>query len=81
MYSIEPYPSGQAFTYPGFHLPHEQNNLAQSNPEKTAEMWGVLSKYLKDVNAETVADFAGKVKKKNKAKKDQAKASPSPKGK
>lgn len=45
----------------------EQNNLATSRPEKTAEMWGVLSKYLKDVNAETVADFAA-VNAKKKAK-------------
>lgn len=60
----------------------EQNNLSESNPEKTAQMWGVLSKYLKDVNAETVADFAGKIKnKKDKAKKARAKASPPQGGK
>lgn len=36
----------------------EQNNLAAARPEKTEEMWGVLSRYLRDVKAETVSDFA-----------------------
>jgi arylsulfatase A-like enzyme len=42
----------------------EQNNLAETQPEKTAAMWATLSKYLKDVNAERVADFGGIGKKK-----------------
>jgi hypothetical protein len=50
----------------------EQNNLADSRPERTAAMWATLSKYLKDVNAETVADFGGI----GKRKKVNAKAAP-----
>jgi arylsulfatase A-like enzyme len=50
----------------------EQNNLAEAKPERTAEMWGVLSTYLRDVNAEKVADFAAAAK----AKKAKAGAAP-----
>jgi arylsulfatase A-like enzyme len=45
----------------------EQSNLVEAQPEKTAAMWAALSKYLKDVNAEKVADFGG-IGKKKKAK-------------
>jgi arylsulfatase A-like enzyme len=50
----------------------EQNNLAEARPERTAEMWGVLSTYLRDVNAEKVADFAAAAK----AKKAKAGGTP-----
>ncbi|MCL5270980.1 MAG: sulfatase-like hydrolase/transferase [bacterium] len=45
----------------------EQNNLAATQPDKTAQMWGVLSKYLKEVNAEKVSDFVA-LGRKNKGK-------------
>jgi arylsulfatase A len=48
----------------------EQNNLAAAQPDRTAELWGVLQRYLREVNAETVADFAAvNAKKGRKAKK------------
>lgn len=47
----------------------EQNNLVTARADKTAEMWGVLQRYLREVNAETVADFAAvNAKKAKKAK-------------
>jgi hypothetical protein len=49
----------------------EQNNLAEAQPEKAAVMWATLNKYLKDVNAEKVADFGG-IGKKKKAKANAA---------
>jgi arylsulfatase A-like enzyme len=47
----------------------EQNNLAEAQAEKTAAMWATLNEYLKDVNAEKVADFGGIGKKKKPASK------------
>ncbi|HBJ82524.1 MAG TPA: sulfatase [Verrucomicrobiales bacterium] len=46
----------------------EANNLAATMPEKTGEMFEVLSNYLKSVNAETLADRPQTKAKKKKAK-------------